>query len=657
MYQFQAFGLKAGPVSMGLLAVMLFVLPCIPIKLSGQSKIDTLKLDLAEADNDTIRFTKMLDLGYEYYFEYSDSLDVALSYADQAIAVADRLQVYKARLQGYNLRGKINRDLKNKEAALADHMTAKEIAEAANDSLYMYAMLDNYASTLAKYSEFDKALEIKFEVLDGFRALKREKSEHITLNSIGYIFLKREEYAKAKPYFLKCYKYAPNDIYSLGNLGIVYKRLGDIDSALYFYKRVDEIGGHTRFIIDNKSNIGSLLLDHNKYEEALVYLSQVHDHYKGDTEVEGYWLSLFNKAKALSHCGRNAEALSLIKGLDHENFKSSSLTMQVSLHSVLSQIYELGSKPKAALKEHKMFKMLNDSLLSMDRESRFREIEDKYELKEKEHQIIQQNLELSKSRGNLVFLGSGIIILLLSGLSLFYIQMRNSRNKKLRFEQQMELQDAQIDALKKKNRLIAMNSILEGQEEERKRIARDLHDNIGTLMSTMKMKMLSLQHEHNDNQSTHHQIDEMISKASTEIRRISHNMTPVAFDLTGLPGALEDLAQTLVDEGYEVDEELHDLELIKDKQRGIMIYRIFQEVIHNIRKHSGAAFVKFESWAEGDFVYFILKDNGRGMAPEIWKDSKGMGLRNIKSRIAYLNGEMEVDASSGTEYKFKIPVV
>lgn len=644
-----------------LIFVSLLVFCCFPWKLSSTPLIDSLKIKINTASNDSIKVERLWDLSTEYFYTYADSLAKAENYINEAVQLSQGIPDTALLINCLNARSKIYRESKRKQLALEDLKLAENLALAIGNEFRALCMLDNYASIKSVFGDFDEALEIRFKVLEGFRRLNKPKSAKITLSGIGYIYLEKKQFSKAKKYYHQVLSMNPEDKWAMGNLGIVYKNLHMLDSALHYYKKIEGIEKEgSRFSIRNKINIAALLSSQNKYAEALNYSNEVLKFYGDDSLEKEYNIYLSGNAIILTKMGKIKEAFEIIKNIKLESLDKLSLQDQKELANNISVIAERNGNFEHALKFHQRFHIANDSLNSVDRALNFKDIEEKYQNEKKEKLIIEQNyaLQASKHKQRLYLFGFSYLILgLATGFYFIHLEHKNKRRLQ---KQELELKQAEINVLKQENQLIAMESILEGQEEERKRIAQDLHDNIGTLMTTIKMKMLALQKKEQNFKDSNIaiQLDDIIDKASTEIRRISHNMTPVAFELTGLEGAIEDLTHHLKNKGYEIDEELHDLDQIRDKQRALMLYRIFQEITQNIEKHSGGAFIKLESWKDEKTLKVIIKDNGKGMSEKAWHADhlKSMGLSGIKSRIKYLDGTIQMTNKSGTEFNIEIPI-
>ncbi|MEM6632374.1 MAG: histidine kinase [Bacteroidota bacterium] len=293
----------------------------------------------------------------------------------------------------------------------------------------------------------------------------------------------------------------------------------------------------------------------------------------------------------------------------------------------------------------------NDSIISIKNQMIAANLRAMYETAEKEKQISNQQLALSKAQSRnmqiLITLGA---LLVLGGVY-YGFSKRQAHIKSA-------LQESEIDALKRENKLIAMQSLLSGQEEERRRIAQDLHDNIGSLMTSLKMKVLGIQRDQAQTQLSNlvAEVDSIIDQTTTEVRRISHNMTPVAMELTGLSGAVEDLAHQLTTEGIRADFDLDSLEAVEDQDKAVIIYRIIQELVQNVSKHSQAVTCSLKSGIIGPQLVLEFIDDGNGLPQGDWSHAKGMGLKGIRSRVEYLEGEIHMENVEGTRFYISLPL-
>ncbi|OJW56779.1 MAG: hypothetical protein BGO55_27435 [Sphingobacteriales bacterium 50-39] len=192
--------------------------------------------------------------------------------------------------------------------------------------------------------------------------------------------------------------------------------------------------------------------------------------------------------------------------------------------------------------------------------------------------------------------------------------------------------------------------IIQAQEIEQKRIAEDLHDELGGNLAAIKMNIQSLSIP----QEQAKVVEQLIDRASTNARNIAHNLMPPEFDQTDLQNMLGNYYQRLNTEGsikFHFHSTGYDRTLSKEDE--LMIYRIFLELTNNIIKHSQATEATIQMITYEKYLELMAEDNGIGFSPAA---KNGMGLKNINARINYLKGKMNIDSGgSGTTIVIQIP--
>ncbi len=215
----------------------------------------------------------------------------------------------------------------------------------------------------------------------------------------------------------------------------------------------------------------------------------------------------------------------------------------------------------------------------------------------------------------------------------------------------LELREVQIEQSSR------LKAIIETEEKERKRIARELHDGLGQMLSTARLTVSGLEESENEeDKSRIRKSLKIIDAACEEVRHISHNMMPGALIQMGLIPALDDLVETINASGQlEVDFNTNIKEPIGESVE-IAIYRIVQEVCNNIIKHAKAKNIGITIFKNIQIIDIEIKDNGIGFSTELIDKSMGIGWKNIYSRISSLNGTIKVDSviNKGTTIKIQI---
>lgn len=303
-------------------------------------------------------------------------------------------------------------------------------------------------------------------------------------------------------------------------------------------------------------------------------------------------------------------------------------------------LYEL-AQMEEGLGNHKMafdrlmqYTKLTDSFFSEKAAQEIADLEARNRLAEKENELLalQHHYELQK-----VFLFFGVGVLLL--LAAFFTYVFQQRKKR-------EAEQAQVMQREKETGIARAQ--LEGEERERQRLARDLHDGLGGMLASVKLNLSAVRHEDGRGQ------DSELQKAVTqldlsidELRRIARNMMPETLLRTGLANALKDLCKWMGGEHLGIEHEMLNVSDSMILQQKVDIYRIVQELLSNAARHSGATEVFVQcSMHQGRF-YITVEDNGKGMPQVDLSSSEGMGFRNIRDRIAYMQGKIKIESPPG----------
>lgn len=205
----------------------------------------------------------------------------------------------------------------------------------------------------------------------------------------------------------------------------------------------------------------------------------------------------------------------------------------------------------------------------------------------------------------------------------------------------------------KQKRLISVQSVLDGETRERKRLAKDLHDGLGSLITALKLNLESMKTP--ENQNINNDIDkniELLNMLMKEMRNIAHYLMPESLRINGLKMAVKDFCKYLpnVRFAYFGNEERFDEKL------EIMIYSMIHEFVNNALKHSGGTDIMVQVMQDVDYIAFTVRDNGCGF--EVDKVNKGMGLINAKERAAIYKGRVLIDSQpgEGTEINVEFPL-
>lgn len=221
------------------------------------------------------------------------------------------------------------------------------------------------------------------------------------------------------------------------------------------------------------------------------------------------------------------------------------------------------------------------------------------------------------------------------------------QNRQELARQQNMMLEEKVKIVEKEQQVTSLQSMINGQESERTRIARDLHDGMGGLFSTVKMHFSTLQQDTpaiKDNMLYQKTLD-LINNAADELRKVAHNMMPEVLMKLGLIEALREFCNNISSGRLlEITFQTFGMEDRLNSSTEIMLYRIVQELVNNIIKHADATEAIIQINREQNRLSLTIEDNGRGFDTEEADVKRGMGLEAVRSRVVYLNGHVTVDS-------------
>lgn len=479
-------------------------------------------------------------------------------------------------------------------------------------------------------------------------------------HNVGVMFHESDNYEKAIHYYQLAYEQAleqNNPVLQkkcLINMASVNSSMNDYEEAedLFFRSleiRLDSAIGYN-YDYDTYANLGNLYLRQRKYPEAIEYLSKSTEQVPQNPNSEANLRFLIDaKLEANDTIGLGG----LVQRLNQTLTVTSSAREKSLLTKTIADYYEKIGVYDQAYEYLKDYISLYSGIIENKKDETFLELEAKYQ-----NEQLSALIEKRRKQRQLLILG---IIASLAVTVILYLFYRNRlKYQKLIANQQEELQMKKITELTQKNKLVAMTSMLEGQEAERLRIAKDLHDSLGGLLSNIKAHFTIIENEiiPLDQKDTAERTHSLIDTACLEVRRISHNMMPHALSISGLEGALEDLAGHLRTLKYEVTLEMHQLPERLDTTKEITLFRLIQELLSNIRKHASATSVFMQLFGHGEGLQLIVEDNGKGFDLNQAIASGGLGLKSIQSRVEFLDGTIAWESvpNQGTTVTINIPI-
>ncbi|SMC72541.1 tetratricopeptide repeat-containing sensor histidine kinase [Cellulophaga tyrosinoxydans] len=296
-----------------------------------------------------------------------------------------------------------------------------------------------------------------------------------------------------------------------------------------------------------------------------------------------------------------------------------------------------------------------DSLETENHLKNIKELELKYDSAEKEKEILALTVknEQKKSQTYLLLgLASVLGLLLFTGYYIYNQRLRKARKKE-------HLHESEINLLKQEQQNKIFSAMIEGQEKERKRLAIDLHDGLGGRLSGISLNLSKLDKDE-PKEYPKQQLQKVmkdLGDALTELRAIARNMMPETLVKFGLEAALKDYCSSMTGNETKVMLQFYGNEKGMNINQQVTIYRVIQELINNAIKHANASEVLVQYIREGNKVDITVEDNGIGFNLETTEEfQNGMGISNLKTRVAYLKGclDFHSEENEGTTVNINI---
>ena len=296
--------------------------------------------------------------------------------------------------------------------------------------------------------------------------------------------------------------------------------------------------------------------------------------------------------------------------------------------------------------------LLKDSINDVGQNIAIANLDKKYKTAENKREILEK-------RNWVIALSSSLIII----ITIAYFSLNSSRRKRLLALQEKELETQKNLTLLKEQEIITINAMVEGQEKERKRVAEDLHDNLGNVISTLKLHFENLRINRKrkkvDQEQLFDKTENLIDEAYQKVRSIAHAKNAGVIANQGLLVAVKLMAEK-VSSANTIQLEVVDFGLEKRLENSleIALFRIIQELTTNVIKHAQATQATINISQDENDLTILIEDNGIGMNTSQIDVKKGMGLHSIKTRIEHLNGIFTIDSTptKGTTIIMHIPI-
>jgi len=632
---------------------------------------DSLWRVFEKSQMDTNRVHLYIQLGQQYETNNPDS---ALLLYEQALKLSQQLNYTRGIISYYTNATYVYNILGNYDTALILNLKSVEIARAFGDPERLAACLGNVGATYISMQQHEKALEYQLQIIPLYEKLNNQIKLSTLYSNLSYTYSNIKQYKKAIEYgemSLRIGRQIKND-YSitttLVNLSTVYILIGQTERAIKALEEARAIARRTNnqyALLITSLNLGDAnikLGNYNKlqpyYDEALTLANKLGDQESVVIALRGKGLDNFYKKKIV----------------EAELFINQSLQLAVANsmidqigkgYTVLADIAVL----KGDFRTNNYYAIKSDSirtlLLNESIAENIQELEAKYESEKKEQQIKQleqeadiKDLSIKQNRLlNFILVGS-----LLAVLAIVMLARRTYQQKKKILEKENSLNQSRIAELEKEKQLMASEAVIKGQDEERGRLAKDLHDGLGGLLSGVKFSLANMKSTvilDADSALVFERSLDMLDHSISELRRVAHNMMPEVLVKFGLSEALKSYCDRMRESQiFKIDFQSIGMEERLSSNTEIFVYRIVQELLNNTAKHAKATHVLVQLARQNNEVSITVEDDGSGFDKTMVDKATGAGWGNIRSRVDYLKGKLDIlsAAGQGTSVHITIPV-
>ncbi len=644
-----------------LLVICLFALITSTLA-QNQKLIDSLSYQLTVLRDDTNKVNYLCALAFEFR---NTNTDTAMAFADRAIDLAAKLRYQSGTALAYNHKGILYKNQQQFEKSIYWHTESLRIKTLLNDQAGIASSYNNLGRT---YGVMNDPVRSIYYYLRSLRI--REKENDIqgmaaSYNNISHAYMNKHEPEKALAFGLKSldYMHLSGDSFELakvcGHIGFIYYELNLFDKAAYYLKRAiqrfNEAGD-----VEEQSEIlitlGNMLVEKKHEREGLNYLLQAQKIVEQNDLQFSYPSVYLSLGQLYGKMDNPTLAIKYaLLGLQKSK-ELNLLEAEKDACEVLSVIYSDHNDYKTALSYFRLFESLKDSVIHHENTLVIEELQTRYQTEKKDLTIKQTSLELAnavleinKKRTLLVFLSASFFALLLFGY-LFY--------SKSVLKQKALLSQTLLQQQELRNK-----AIVEAEEKERIRIARELHDGIGQQLSATKMNLSAFEHNLSSLPiavvAKYQDLITLVDDAVKEVRSVSHNMMPNALIRSGLVSAVRDFVNKLsLSQMLKVDLQIVGLNERLENTTETVLYRVLQETVNNIIKHADASQISIQLIKHNDYLNMMVEDNGKGFDASRLHSFEGIGLKNIVSRIQYLDGSVDFDSSPnrGTTVIINVPL-
>ena len=585
-----------------------------------------------------------------------DDPKLAKEYAGKAFTISEKANIDSGKAGAYNRMGVAYDVSGNYDSAMYFYEKALPIYQKIKSKKGIGSAYNNMGLIAWNLANYDKALAYFFVALKNFEDINNERFMGNVLNNIGLVYIDNEKPLLAINYHRKAMDLYTKrgDNYNIGavstNLSNAFTVINNKDSIIYYNQKAiyfNKLANDDYGLSMAYSGYAYILQKEKRYDSAKYYYFQSLKIKERMQEERGICITLLALATLSDDLNEKEDQLKYLNRAKEIAERGNLKKESENTYLQLSQYYESKS-PVIALQYFQKYAAVKDSIFNETKNKQITELNTKYEVEKKELILKEQKLTIIKKNYLLIGITAGTLLLTLLGIS-YYRRMRLIEEKKS--------QEAIVKEQQK-----AIIAVLQAEEKERKRVAAELHDGVGQMMSVARMHLSQFEElaiaNGQEYQEKYDHLADMIDESCAEVRNISHQMMPNALLKQGLAKAVRNFISQVKNPNLSINLYTEGLDENLPQITSAMLYRIIQECVNNVIKHSRATSLDISLLRNSTEVTATIEDNGKGFDRTQNDYREGIGLQNIRDRITFLKGELEIDSKpgKGTLIAIYIPV-
>ena len=621
--------------------------------------IDSLKQVIQSKPSDSIKIKTFSDLCWYYR---SVSTDSAFTYGNRALNLAKTTKNRQGEAQAYNDLGILYYDASNFKKAITYYKKTKHYREIVNDSMGMASAYNKLGIAYQRIFKMDSAIYYATNALKIYEDKNHVQYAAIIKNNIANIYQDLKQYDKALKTHLevadirKEIKDLNGLTYSYTNIGNAYLFLKDTLQALNYYTKGIEIAKRNNFkgeLATLYNNLGSVYKGQKKFYKAIEVYNKSFDIRKKLNDNYGVASAAINIGSLYLSSGKINQAEEKLRFGLNISKKTEAKELELTAYGSLLSYFAFKKNTDSILHYQNLYNSTQDSIFSDRITKQVAEVQEKYDAAEREKKILLQRAdiaekELNLNQKNTQLLGLGILAVVIALLG--YLLFNQQKLKNAQLKKESELKEALVK-IETQNRL----------QEQRLRISRDLHDNIGAQLTFIISSIDNLKYGFkitNDKLNTKlDSISDFTKDTIYELRDTIWAMNKNEISLEDLQARVSNFVDKASASANKISFNFNiDPSLSKDKQftsvKGMNIYRIIQEAVNNAIKYAKATSINVNIKEDANLLQLSIIDDGIGF--DKTKIKSGNGLNNIKKRAQDINATININSVLGKGTSVKL---